>query len=370
MKINIAASHRFHLLDLARELETLGHDVRFYSYVPKNRCSGFGISRKACFWMWWLIPFFILDKVFPGKRFPAILRSFLMDSYLSIFMRKADVFIALSGTYLRAFQTAKKKGFTTILERGSKHIIEQKSILDQIPNTANRVNVTRYHLKRELKGYQVVDYISVASQHVKESFIKHGIEESKIIINPYGVDFESFFPLPDVKKTYDVIMVGGWSYRKGCDILIKAINNLQLNFLHVGSLVDLGFPQQLNFTHIDSVDQKKLVNYYNQAKIFVLPSREEGLAMVQMQAVSCNLPLVCSKHSGGEDLKHIFKGTEAIFVADEISEVEITKKIREALTFYHQNSGKPFYDFKNKEKLSWKSYGERYEVLLLKNLRK
>lgn len=29
MRINIAASHRFHLLDLARELAALGHDVRF-----------------------------------------------------------------------------------------------------------------------------------------------------------------------------------------------------------------------------------------------------------------------------------------------------------------------------------------------------
>ena len=57
------------------------------------------------------------------------------------------------------------------------------------------------------------------------------------------------------------------------------------------------------FTHVDAVDQSKLVDYYAKAKVFVLPSRQEGLAMVQAQAIACNLPLVGSKDSGAEDLK-------------------------------------------------------------------
>lgn len=47
MKINIASTHRFHLLDLARELERQGHDVKFYSYVPTQRCTQFGLNKKA-----------------------------------------------------------------------------------------------------------------------------------------------------------------------------------------------------------------------------------------------------------------------------------------------------------------------------------
>ena len=35
---------------------------------------------------------------------------------------------------------------------------------------------------------------------------------------------------------------------------------------------------------------------------FVLASIEEGMAMVQMQALACGLPLICTTNTGGEDL--------------------------------------------------------------------
>lgn len=56
MKINIASTHRFHLLDLARELEKQGHDVKFYSYVPQKRCIQFGLNKKK-------LPFFHMDSL-------------------------------------------------------------------------------------------------------------------------------------------------------------------------------------------------------------------------------------------------------------------------------------------------------------------
>ena len=47
MKINIASTHRFHLLDLARELERQGHDVKFYSYVPTKDVLNLDLIKKA-----------------------------------------------------------------------------------------------------------------------------------------------------------------------------------------------------------------------------------------------------------------------------------------------------------------------------------
>ena len=42
MKIAIASMGRFHVLNLARELDALGEDVRFYSYVTRR-----GALRRA-----------------------------------------------------------------------------------------------------------------------------------------------------------------------------------------------------------------------------------------------------------------------------------------------------------------------------------
>ncbi len=366
MKINIAASHRFHLLDLARELEKQGHDVRFYSYVPTKRCMQFGLSKKASKWMWWTLPFVLLEKKFPKLYLLKKIKYNIIDFSVAVLMGKSDVFIALSGLYIKAAEKAKRMGTNVILERGSKHSLEQKRILENIPSLKFKDPVPDINVKRNLKGYAIADFVAVASTHVKESFLKHQYPIEKLFVNPYGVDLSMFYPISGTEKKYDVIMVGGWSYRKGCDLIIEAIQKLQINFLHVGSIVDLEFPKNNPlFTHVDSVNQKELIKYYNQAKIFLLPSREEGLAMVQMQAVSCNLPLICSQDSGGADLKTYFGDSKAIVVLEELNSDRIVEAINKMLIFINdQPKDYVFYDMSGKEKLSWQSYGKRYDQFL------
>jgi glycosyltransferase involved in cell wall biosynthesis len=286
MKINILSPGRFHVLDLARELDKQGHDVEFYSFVPTKRAQKYGLPKKCSKSLFLvMLPFLGLMKIFPKIYIIKKWSILFQDWFTSVYMRKCDILIAMSGNYIISLQKAKNNNSLVILERGSKHILEQKKILDNIPSLKGKINVPKMNVKRELEGYQLADYIAIASQHVKDSLIKHGINDKKLFVNPYGVDLEMFKPIPDVKKEYDVIMVGGWSYQKGCDLIIEAIKKLQVKFLHVGSIVDVDFPKDKLFTHIDSVDQKKLIHYYNKAKIFILPSRQEGLAMVQMQAV-------------------------------------------------------------------------------------
>src|SRR5438270_6208796 len=47
LKIAVATAGRFHVLDLARELHALGHQVRFYSYVPRYRARRFGLPDEC-----------------------------------------------------------------------------------------------------------------------------------------------------------------------------------------------------------------------------------------------------------------------------------------------------------------------------------
>jgi len=48
LRVGIATSGRFHVLDLARELHALGHEVRLYSYVPRRRAMTFGLPAECC----------------------------------------------------------------------------------------------------------------------------------------------------------------------------------------------------------------------------------------------------------------------------------------------------------------------------------
>lgn len=361
IRINILSPGRFHVCDLARELDKQGFDVRFYSFVPTWRAKKFGLPGRCSSSVFlFMLPFLVIEKiVFKKKRWASTLKTLVQDFVTGIYMRECDVLIAMSGSFVYSVKKAKKRGAVIILERGSKYILEQKRILEEIPSLNGIKTVPNINVKRELAGYQLADYIAIASQHVKRSFMLHNYPLDKLFINPYGVDLTMFKPLPSIEKKYDIIMVGGWSYRKGCDIISEAIPKTKYSFLHVGSIVDCHFPINNQMIHVDAVDQTQLVNYYNQAKIFILPSREEGLAMVQAQAIACNLPLIGSPDSGAEDLRAMVSHPEYIAIVEEYSCGALIKAIDEMLDKYHNMNG-IVYAGNTIENLTWEAYGKRY----------
>lgn len=360
-KINILSPGRFHVCDLARELNNQGFDVKFYSFVPAKRTEKFGLPRKCSASLFLaMIPFLLLEKkIFKGKRWTSRLRINVQDFLTGIYMRKCDILIAMSGDFVFSLKIAKKHGSTVILERGSKHILEQKRILENIPSLKGKNPVPDINVKRELEGYKIADYISIASLHVKSSFEKYNIPEDRLFVNPYGVDLSMFKPIKNIAKKFDIIMVGGWSYRKGCDLITKAIPKTRYNFLHVGGIVDLPFPNNPQMIHIDSVDQTKLIEYYNLAKIFILPSREDGFGMVLSQALACNLPLVGSPDCGAPDLKQIVSHPEYITILEDYTEEALIKAIDKTINMYNSMDDM-IYGGEAINNLTWEAYGRRY----------
>jgi glycosyltransferase involved in cell wall biosynthesis len=162
-------------------------------------------------------------------------------------------------------------------------------------------------------------------------------------------------------------MVGGWSYRKGCDLIVEAVRKLKLRLLHVGGIVDLEFPQDKNFTHHNSVNQWELVNYYAQAKVFVLPSREDGFGMVLSQALACGLPIVCSKDTGGRDLREYLDDKKWIIEMPEYTADCLADCIVQALQLAaSQPAGIRNYAGDAIQNLTWEAYGKRYYEFLRK----
>lgn len=366
MRINIAASHRFHLLDLARELSLLGHDVKFYSYVPADRVVSFGLDKKSVKSLFYfMLPFLGLIKIFKESFWAIKLCNLVMDELVARFMAPCDVFIGLGTVYEKSFLVAKEKyNANTIVEWGSKHILSQQDILKKLPNYKKQ---PQYFIDRAINSYKIADYISVASDHVKESFLDHGVPEKKIIKNPYGVDLSMFGPTQlDSEDVFDIIMVGGWSYRKGCDLIIELCEKYKYRFLHVGPLVDIKFPTIYNMVHVDSVNQKELLKFYKKARVFVLPSREEGLAMVQSQALACGLPIVCSKNTGGRDLRSFLSDGNYILEMQEYSLESLNYCVVAALNLSKKQTGYRTYSEEVIQKLTWGMYASRYVGLINK----
>jgi starch synthase len=368
LKIAIATGGRFHVLDLARELGALGHDVRFYSYVPRKRALKFGLLAQSHVALLPLMfPFLGWEWLRP-KLFPAVdekIMVWALNRAVIARLAPCEVFICMSGLFLEAAVYAKRKyGARVFLERGSQHILSQKEILEVIPGAQLPSD---FMIRRELAGYELADRIGVPSSHVVESFARDSAAAAKLFKNPYGVNLEQFpqqCVVPPGPKT--VLFVGGWSYRKGADVLVDAIRRLgDVRLIHVGGLGDVPFPEDPQFAHYDPIPQWRLKEFYARAQAFVLASREEGLALVQIQALASGLPLVCTDRTGGLDLAHSPALRARICVVTNEDAKSLASGIAATLEKATVPPGLPLLSERDRQLLSWSCYAERYSKELL-----
>ena len=137
--------------------------------------------------------------------------------------------------------------------------------------------------------------------------------------------------------------------------------------LHVGQIGDLDFPSNdLQFQHKPAVPQDQLSAFYAEADAFVLPSREEGLAVVQVQALATGLPLVCTYDSGGKDLGHSPNLKGRIICVPSGSIDALVAGMREAEARLNGGPHFPSLTELDREQLSWTAYARRYEQHLEK----
>lgn len=368
MRINIASyGGRNWLLDTARELEALGHEVRFYSYFPTKRALKYDLKKECSYSYFWLaLPFLGLLKITKRAHWALFLYHYFFDHYTAWVMKPCDVFIGQSPMHVYSLRKARKKyNAKIILERGTRHVHEQIKALRLNPALKGKNPMPDMFLKRDLAGYELADFITVPSQIVKESFLMNGVPDKKIFVNPFGVSLTQFSATTlDKNNSFDLIIVGQWCHRKGCDLLIEVCKKHNFSLLHVGSIVDIDFPADSRFTHVDAVQQSKLVEYYSKAKVFVLPSREEGLALVQLQALICGLPIVCSQFTGGRDLVQFLADPKWIIEMKELSVEELASCIYQGLDLSQSQTGARSYSEGVETYMSWQAYGARYNNFL------
>jgi glycosyltransferase involved in cell wall biosynthesis len=246
----------------------------------------------------------------------------LYDIHSSRFVpRGIDVFVGWSGLSERGLARARRAGAVAVVERGSTHVEHQRDVLKeeydrhglepQLPHPGV--------VDKELREYELSDYVSIPSEFVRRTFLARGFPGEKLIKNPYGVSLKSFRPSPRVDDKFRVLFVGGMALRKGVHYLLEAFAGLRLRDAElwlVGGMnpeVEPFFKKyEGTFRHFAPVPQSELHWHYSQCSVFALCSVEEGLAMVQAQAMACGLPLICTPNTGCEEL--ITDGVEGFVV--------------------------------------------------------
>jgi len=365
LKIAVASAGRFHVLDLARELHALGHEVRFYSYLPRSRARAFGLpDRCSVSLFFFAAPVLAWERLAP--RLLPLLRERLLYAVLNfatmLRLRPCDVFVCMSGIYLEAPRAAKRRyGASVWLHRGSRHILSQDEILSEIPGAERPSPLA---IRRELAGYELADRILIQTRHVAESFERDPAAYAKLCVIPTGANLSMFpcAPRKPPSEPLSLLFTGNWSLRKGCDLLADCVRRLGgVRLTHVGPIGDVAFPAEPRFAHVDAVPQASLKNFYAGADLFVLASREEGLSQVLIQALACGLPIVCTDRSGGADLAHTPALAARITVVPHGDVGALATAVETWRERLRAGDRLPPLTDVDREALSWTAYGRRYE---------
>jgi len=374
MRIALLTSSRFTIVDLGRELAALGHTVLVYSLVPPYLTRRFGLPAACNRWLGLqCAPFYAAARLAPSGQLQVAAERALqwsLDTAAARALEPCDVLIAMSGMSLKVLEAAKEKfGALVFLERGSRHALSQREIMQDLARRRGDP-VPRFDVDRELAGYDLADVVSVPAQHVADSFLERGFPAERLFVNPFGVSIDVFEPTlaPDLTQP-TILMSGAWSLRKGCDVLVQAWRMMPgVRLLHVGPVDDVPLPDDPDFIHVDAVPQRELPRYYAQADVFALASREEGLAVVQVQALACGVPIVCTSRTGGGDLKRWAAPPESIRVVPPDDAVALHAALTEALE--HRASPGTRRDLlgPSRDQVSWLAYAKRYEKRLLEQL--
>ena len=191
------------------------------------------------------------------------------------------------------------------------------------------------------------DFIFANSTDVKVKILTFfNLNEKNLGVLSPGINYRKFFKL-DKKIIYKekikfninpekfiLMFAGNAIQRKGLDILVSGLSNLNTNVLEKIYLIVCSDGPELESNKIKlnaipqlensllfckKVNQEELNIFYNIANLFVFPSREEPLGLVGLEAIASGTPVLGSNVGGIKE--YINKNNGFLFNPDKDSEL-------------------------------------------------
>lgn len=176
------------------------------------------------------------------------------------------------------------------------------------------------HTLHTLESAQKAVFVSHSLLETAKSLGYSG-KNSMVIQN--GVDRDMFYPInPDksrketnIQKDAPLIgFTGNLEKVKGADLLPEIFENIRklkddVRFIIIGEgslkteLVDKCKEKNLPVQFTGQIPHNRLAYYFNQMKVLLIPSREEGFGTVAIESIACGTPVVARKQGGlGESI--------------------------------------------------------------------
>jgi mannosylfructose-phosphate synthase len=188
-----------------------------------------------------------------------------------------------------------------------------------------KFNFTK-RINEEIRIFESVNAHALTSNVQKDKLKElYGIEQDNISILPPGVDIHTFKKPTEEEKNKPSDLPDNYIFclsridsNKGHDLLLHAYDIVSKKLDDVHLVIGGGSPKpkerekqvynkmkeiikekNIERVHIIGyVPDEKLVQYYQQAELFVLPSIFEPFGMTSQEAMACGKPVIASKYGG------------------------------------------------------------------------
>jgi len=242
--------------------------------------------------------------------------------------RKVAYYVAkqpnLAGVYcyedgaLQTFQAAKKAGLACIYDLPIAYLCTMRRLIEEergrLPDWAPTLlglDDGEGKLRRKEEELNLADIVVCPSLFVKESIPAEIRKQKNLFVVPFGSPPPLSGQMAPEKKSRNklrILFVGSMTQRKGLADVFAAMRLLdpQKFELHVlGSPVRemaFYFQECPNLIHHTTRSNSEVLKLMSSCDVFVLPSLAEGRALVMQEAMSCGLPIIITRNTGGEDL--------------------------------------------------------------------
>lgn len=212
---------------------------------------------------------------------------------------------------LELFRYAKSRGWKTVLGQIDPGPEEERIVSAEYRRYSNlsskwKPAPTEYWQSWH-KELELADRIIVNSEWSRQCLVKEGASDHKLEIVPlvYGEKTQDARPEEDAihSQPTRVLFLGQIVLRKGIGRLLDAMRLLKeepVELILAGpSEIDPSAWADLpKVRWIGPVPRGEVGKIYQNADCFILPTLSDGYALTQLEALSCGLPVIASKHCG------------------------------------------------------------------------